>query len=92
MRWTNRLATLAIAGLAACSSAGPSLGDEAVGDDPVARYNPEPSFLKEFSDGHDNKWFRSDFVYINNVQRAGWEADHVIFDDKGVELMITKEP
>lgn len=58
---------------------------------PAKTYDVEDSFLKVFSEGHDNTWYKADFAYLNNVQRAGWEADHILFDETGVELMITRE-
>jgi len=51
----------------------------------------EPSFIKDFSEGHDRKWYKADFAYLGPVQRAGWEADHIIFDDDMVSLLITRE-
>lgn len=58
---------------------------------PAKVYEVEDSFIKQFSEGHDYNWYKADFAYMNNVQRAGWEADHILFDDTGVELMITRE-
>jgi len=62
-------------------------------DGPVVErdYEVEGAFRKIFADGHDGKWFKADFVYRNNVQRTGWEADHVIFDDEGMELLMLRE-
>lgn len=78
----------ALAGLAlmACSTAGPALPEVE-----VAGHVIEPSFIKHFSDGHDYNWYKADFAYSGPVQRAGWEADHILFDPTGVSLMITRE-
>ncbi|MCI4643744.1 MAG: family 16 glycosylhydrolase [Hyphomonadaceae bacterium] len=58
---------------------------------PAKTYDVEDSFLKLFSEGHDHDWYKADFAYLNNVQRAGWEADNILFNDQGVELMLTRE-
>lgn len=53
--------------------------------------NVEPSFIKHFSEGHDPSWYKADFAYLGPVQRAGWEADHILFDEEMVSLLITRE-
>lgn len=58
---------------------------------PVNTYTVEGNFLKRFAEGHDRRWFKADFAYAGPVQRAGWEADHIMFDDEGVDLLITRE-
>ncbi len=61
--------------------------------EPERQYETEPSFLRLFKEGHDEaQWYRADFAYLGPVQRAGWEADHIGFDETGMTLKITDEP
>ncbi|MEM9739343.1 MAG: family 16 glycosylhydrolase [Pseudomonadota bacterium] len=55
-------------------------------------YDLEPAFKKIFADGHDGKWFKADFVYVDSTQRTGWEADHIIFNEDGIEMLMLREP
>lgn len=58
----------------------------------VAGHEIEPSFIKIFAEGHDETWFKSDFVIHDSWIQSGWEADHIKFIGNRVALEITREP
>ena len=67
----------------------------AAADEPkrvVEGHELEPSFIKVFSEGHDDRWYKADFYFDSPFFQAGWEADHIHFTGGRVALEITKEP
>lgn len=55
-------------------------------------YDIEGAFLKDFTqEGHDRKWYKADFVYVNHSNRTGWEADNIRFHDDGIDLVMLRE-
>ncbi len=50
------------------------------------------SFIADFARDHDRALFNaSDFFYTSDFQRTAWEADHLIYGDDGLALMITRQ-
>ncbi|MEM9670235.1 MAG: family 16 glycosylhydrolase [Pseudomonadota bacterium] len=55
--------------------------------------NEGESFVKWFSDGHDDdRWYRSDFDMVDLPPQVGWSADHVTFANDAAHLWITDKP
>lgn len=91
----RRLGTRVALGLAVMGGGAVTLGLLASADEGkrvVAGHEVEPSFIKVFSEGHDDNWFKADFYFDSPFMRAGWEADHIRFNGGRVSLEITREP
>lgn len=52
-----------------------------------------PSFMQRFDEPLENGgWYKADFVYESQTQRAGWSKEHVIETGDELVLKITREP
>lgn len=102
----RRSAVLLTLAMCACGPAGNGLAEttepapqaEETAPPPVVEpytdhgYELEGSFLKDFTEeGHDRKWYKADFVYVNQSNRTAWEADNIRFHEDGIDLVMLRQ-
>ncbi len=60
---------------------------------PAIEIRGAPSFMQRFDEPLEPEgWFKANFVYRSQTQRAGWSKENIIESDAGLTLRLTREP